>query len=155
MEVNEFERGRIVYFSKNTEVCLSSLLIPGVATLNVGLLAIAYGLCLVYLFLGISIVAEIFMESIEKITSKKITLDVEDSEGNIRQRKALFWNATVANLTLMALGSSAPEILLAVLETCTNLGQCPGELGASTIVGSAAFNLLVISGLSIYAVSPE
>jgi len=55
----------------------------------------------------------------------------------------------------MALGSSAPEILLAVLETCTNLGQCPGELGASTIVGSAAFNLLVISGLSIYAVSPE
>lgn len=66
-----------------------------------------------------------------------------------------FWNATVANLTLMALGSSAPEILLAVLETCTNLGQCPGELGASTIVGSASFNLLVISGLSIYAVSPE
>lgn len=28
-------------------------------------------------------------------------------------------------------------------------------MGASTIVGSAAFNLLVISGLSIYAVSPE
>jgi solute carrier family 8 (sodium/calcium exchanger) len=55
----------------------------------------------------------------------------------------------------MALGSSAPEILLAVLETVTNLGKCPGELGASTIVGSAAFNLLVISGLSIYAVAPE
>lgn len=55
----------------------------------------------------------------------------------------------------MALGSSAPEILLAVLETVTNLGKCPGELGASTIVGSAAFNLLVISGLSIYAVTPE
>lgn len=28
-------------------------------------------------------------------------------------------------------------------------------MGASTIVGSAAFNLLVISALSIYAVSPE
>lgn len=55
----------------------------------------------------------------------------------------------------MALGSSAPEILLAVLETCTNLGKCPGELGASTIVGSASFNLLVISAISIYAVSPE
>jgi Ca2+/Na+ antiporter len=155
MEVSEFERGRIVYFSSNTEVCLSSLLIPGVATLGTGLLAIAYGLCLVYLFLGISIVAEIFMESIEKITSKKQTVEVEDSEGNIRQRQVLFWNSTVANLTLMALGSSAPEILLAVLETCTNLGQCPGELGASTIVGSAAFNLLVISGISIYAVSEE
>jgi hypothetical protein len=70
MDVVEFERGRIVYFSKNTEVCNSSLLIPGVATLSTGLLAVAYGLALVYLFLGISIVAEIFMESIEKITSK-------------------------------------------------------------------------------------
>jgi solute carrier family 8 (sodium/calcium exchanger) len=115
----------------------------------------AYGFALIYLFLGISIVAEIFMEAIEKITSKTVILDVEDSEGNTRQRKVLFWNATVANLTLMALGSSAPEILLAVLETCTNLGQCPGELGASTIVGSAAFNLLVISGISVYAVSAE
>jgi len=55
----------------------------------------------------------------------------------------------------MALGSSAPEILLAVLETVSTLGKCPGELGASTIVGSAAFNLLVISGLSILAVTPE
>ena len=55
----------------------------------------------------------------------------------------------------MALGSSAPEILLSVIETLTTLGKCPGELGASTIVGSAAFNLLVISGVSIYAVSEE
>lgn len=55
----------------------------------------------------------------------------------------------------MALGSSAPEILLAVMETVRNLGQCPGELGASTIVGSAAFNLLVISGVSILAVNEK
>jgi len=65
------------------------------------------------------------------------------------------WNATVANLTLMALGSSAPEILLALLETSTKLDKCPGQLGPATIVGSAAFNLLVISGVSIYAVSEE
>lgn len=52
----------------------------------------------------------------------------------------------------MALGSSAPEIILALYETIMNLDKCPGELGASTIVGSAAFNLLVISGVSIYAV---
>jgi solute carrier family 8 (sodium/calcium exchanger) len=31
------------------------------------------------------------------------------------------WNATVANLTLMALGSSAPEILLSVVETVKDL----------------------------------
>jgi hypothetical protein len=70
MDVDMYERGRIVYFSKNSEVCMSSLLLPGMATLGRGFLAICYGLCLVYLFLGISIVSEIFMESIEVITSK-------------------------------------------------------------------------------------
>jgi solute carrier family 8 (sodium/calcium exchanger) len=73
----------------------------------------------------------------------------------LRTKQIDFWNPTVANLTLMALGSSAPEILLSVIETVGNLGKCPGELGASTIVGSAAFNLLVISGVSIYAVNEE
>ena len=53
----------------------------------------------------------------------------------------------------MALGSSAPEILLNVIETVQTLGSKPGELGPSTIVGSAAFNFLIISGLSIYAVN--
>ena len=70
----------------------------------------------------------------------------------MREQKVKVWNPTVANLTLMALGSSAPEILLAVIEAASNLGGCPGELGASTIVGSAAFNLLVITAACIYAV---
>ena len=67
-----------------------------------------------------------------------------------------FWNPTVANLTLLALGSSAPEILLAVFETVKNLGppekQSPGELGAATIVGSASFNLLSISAVCMASV---
>ena len=70
----------------------------------------------------------------------------------IAKKKVPVWNSTVANLTLMALGSSAPEILLALLETVMKMEECPGQLGAATIAGSAAFNLLVISGLSIYAV---
>ena len=55
----------------------------------------------------------------------------------------------------MALGSSAPEILLSVIGTCKDLDGIPPELGPSTIVGSAAFNLLVISGLSIIAVGDK
>jgi len=62
------------------------------------------------------------------------------------------WNATIANLTLMALGSSAPEILLNVLETVKTRGEPASELGPFTIVGSAAFNLLVITAASIIAV---
>ena len=71
------------------------------------------------------------------------------------EKKVAVWNPTFANLTLMALGSSAPEIILNTFETITTLGSTPGELGASTIVGSAAFNFLIISGVSIYAVSAE
>lgn len=58
----------------------------------------------------------------------------------------------MANLTLMAFGSSAPEIILSVLEALKSLGEPAGELGPSTIVGSAAFNLLVISAVSVAAV---
>ena len=43
------------------------------------------------------------------------------------------WNETVSNLTLMALGSSAPEILLAVVEIFGR-GLQAGDLGPSTIV---------------------
>lgn len=35
------------------------------------------------------------------------------------------WNETVSNLTLMALGSSAPEILLSVIEVRTQLQNKP------------------------------
>eukprot|EP00434_Breviolum_minutum_P007671 symbB.v1.2.006764.t1/scaffold369.1/size218568/2 len=60
------------------------------------------------------------------------------------------WNDTVANLTLMALGSSAPEILLSVIEL-VGANFYSGSLGASTIVGSAAFNLLGITAVCIAA----
>lgn len=126
------------------------------ALLPKGLLAVVHAIALIYLFMAIGIISDIFMESIEKITARKEIVEVKDNHGDVLKTVQIdFWNPTVANLTLMALGSSAPEILLSVIETATNLGQCPGELGASTIVGSAAFNLLVISGVSIYAVSEE
>ena len=92
--------------------------------------------------------------AIEVITSgKRVVLKQDPYSGEFKQVKVNVWNPTVANLTLMALGSSAPEILLNVIETIGSLGEKPGELGPSTIVGSAAFNFLIISGISIYAVS--
>lgn len=90
------------------------------------------------------------------ITSgKRIVVRQDPYSGEFVQTKVPVWNPTVANLTLMALGSSAPEILLNVIETVSTLGDRPGELGPSTIVGSAAFNFLIISGISIYAVNAD
>jgi solute carrier family 8 (sodium/calcium exchanger) len=116
-----------------------------------------YLLFLGYLFLGIAISADIFMEAIEVITSQTTIkyIKVHDKYTNktkeIPQEETV-WNATLANLTLMAFGSSAPEIILSTLEAVKELGEPAGDLGPSTIVGSAAFNLLVISGVSIAAV---
>lgn len=61
------------------------------------------------------------------------------------------WNDTVANLTLMALGTSAPEILLACIEIIGH-NFTSGELGPGTIVGSAAFNLLIITAVCIISI---
>lgn len=77
---------------------------------------------------------------------------MQDKEGKLYMYQVAVWNPTIANLTLMALGSSAPEILLSVIEALKSLGEPAGELGPSSIVGSGAFNLLCISGISIIAV---
>ena len=105
--------------------------------------AVLYGLGLMWSFVGVSIIADVFMGAIEVITSaeKYVKVGVGDDAPRVPVK---VWNATVANLTLMALGSSAPEILLSVIEIMTS-GFYAGELGPSTIVGSAAFNLMVIS----------
>jgi solute carrier family 8 (sodium/calcium exchanger) len=50
-------------------------------------------------------------------------------------------------LLLLLLFHSAPEILLAVVESILRLGRPAGELGPSTIVGSAAYNLLMIAAV--------
>lgn len=77
-----FERGRIVYYSHNEQVCNSkAVLVPGTAILPSGLLAVFYGLTLVYLFLGIYVVSDIFMASIERITSQTQIVSVKDREG--------------------------------------------------------------------------
>ena len=138
----------------NDERCFSSMInIPGTSLMNNGLMGFCYLCFLGYLFLGIAISADIFMDAIQVITSKTTLIDVygEDAEQQY-QIEVPIWNPTLANLTLMAFGSSAPEIILNVLQAFSELGEPAGDLGPATIVGSAAFNLLVISGVSIIAV---
>jgi len=111
------------YYSAPDSVCFSSLvLIPGTQLMSNGFLGLVYLIFLLYLFLGIAIIADLFMAAIEVITSTTTLTTVYDKEGNAYSTELPVWNATIANLTLMALGSSAPEILLAVIETCGTLG---------------------------------
>ncbi|VDP94351.1 unnamed protein product [Echinostoma caproni] len=112
-----------------------------------------YFACLVYLFLGVSIIADRFMAAIEVITSQEKEVKIKKKNGEVQVIYVRIWNETVSNLTLMALGSSAPEILLSVIEICGKNFEA-GDLGPGTIVGSAAFNLFVIIGICVLVV-PE
>jgi len=80
---DEFPRGRIVYYSKNTEVCNSWVIVPGTAILPTGLLAIAYCFSLIYLFMGIGIISDIFMSGIERITAEKKKVEIRDANDQV------------------------------------------------------------------------
>ncbi|CAF3218250.1 unnamed protein product [Rotaria socialis] len=113
--------------------------------------AIVYLLALIYLFIGVAIISDRFMASIEVITSQKREIRKKNPDGTVSVTTVAIWNETVSNLTLMALGSSAPEILLSIIEV-VGKNFHSGDLGPGTIVGSAAFNLFVIIAICIMAI---
>ncbi|PIK62687.1 putative sodium/calcium exchanger 3 isoform X5 [Apostichopus japonicus] len=115
--------------------------------------ATVFFLGLVFMFLGVSIIADRFMSAIEVITSKEKEVTVRKPNGDIITVSVRIWNETVSNLTLMALGSSAPEIFLTVIEIVGD-NFIAGDLGPGTIVGSAAFNMFVIIAVCVYVI-PE
>merc|ERR1719466_566978 len=89
------------------------------------------------------------------ITAQEKEVSVKDPRtGKTQVIIVKVWNETVANLTLMALGSSAPEIMLSVIEIWAK-GFKAGDLGHGTIVGSAAFNLFMIIGLCMYVIPDD
>lgn len=71
----------------------------------------------------------IFIESLEAIAEK------------------LSLSPSVAGASLMAMGSSAPELAIALIALFKG-GGANSDLGIGTIVGSAVFNILVITGAS-------
>jgi solute carrier family 8 (sodium/calcium exchanger) len=157
----EFAAGNMyLEYKPDSLICEGGMFIPffaGEFMWGSGVHIFLYFITLIYSFFGIAIIADIFMAAIEVITSKTKTLTVTGKDGQSETVEYLVWNATIANLTLMALGSSAPEILLSVIETLSLLEQdVPADgLGPGTIVGSAAFNLLVIIGLCVMGIPSD
>mmetsp|Transcript_66998 Transcript_66998/g.157188 ORF Transcript_66998/g.157188 Transcript_66998/m.157188 type:complete len:856 (-) Transcript_66998:137-2704(-) len=112
-----------------------------------------YFFVLLWSFQGVGIICDEFMAAIEKITSSKRSKWITNPAGQKVEVRVTVWNETLANLSLMALGSSAPEILLSTVELCSNR-FFSGSLGPQTVVGSASFNLFCISSVCISALAP-
>ncbi|RZC42327.1 Calx-beta and/or Na Ca ex domain containing protein [Asbolus verrucosus] len=143
--------------SNNTIRCSDGLLLPcwqpieDVPVIDKVGRGLVYFLVMAYLFIGVSIISDRFMAAIEVITSQEREVTIKKASGERQIIVVRMWNETVANLTLMALGSSAPEILLSIIEIYAKNFQA-GELGPGTIVGSAAYNLFVIIAICVYVI---
>ncbi|KAL3872681.1 hypothetical protein ACJMK2_035892 [Sinanodonta woodiana] len=143
--------------TRDAEKCKNGIIIPmwlpggNLSPGDKAARATVYFAAMMYMFIGVSIIADRFMSAIEVITSKEKEVVVKKPTGETTVVIVHIWNETVSNLTLMALGTSAPEILLSIIEICGNKFQ-GGDLGPSTIVGSAAFNLFIIIAICVACV---
>ena len=80
-----------------------------------------------------------FVSAIEKITAKTKQIHIASSDEDGQEViEVPVRNGTVANLTLMALGSSAPEILLAIIGSnfeSERLGPSTGGVSSFQLTG--------------------
>eukprot|EP00261_Vitis_vinifera_P035381 XP_019076624.1 PREDICTED: magnesium/proton exchanger isoform X2 [Vitis vinifera] len=87
------------------------------------------------------------MENVVKHKRKVVKIDPR-SNTEIRHEKV--WNYTIADITLLAFGTSFPQISLAIIDSIQNLGsRYAGGLGPGTLVGSAAFDLFPIHAVCV------
>jgi hypothetical protein len=86
---------------------------------------IIYFFIIAYFFLGVSIVADRFMASIEVITSMERTITVKRPGLEPIKVTVRIWNDTVSNLTLMALGRRFVVVVIVscILFTCRFIGS--------------------------------
>ncbi|MGB1595316.1 MAG: hypothetical protein ACPIOQ_21320, partial [Promethearchaeia archaeon] len=74
-----------------------------------GLRGFLYGVGLIWAFFGVAILSDAFMAGIETITGTTKIVKSKGPNGEDIETEELVWNPAVANLSLLALGSSAPE----------------------------------------------
>uniref|UniRef100_A0A0M3J1E1 Na_Ca_ex domain-containing protein n=1 Tax=Anisakis simplex TaxID=6269 RepID=A0A0M3J1E1_ANISI len=93
-----------------TKNCIDGMIVPiwrpflDLSTKDRVKRGIIFFFVIAYCFLGVSIVADRFMSSIEVITSQERTVHVKRPGLEPLKVKVRIWNDTVSNLTLMALG---------------------------------------------------
>ncbi|CAI5484974.1 unnamed protein product [Closterium sp. Yama58-4] len=142
--------GYSVYVIPFNTSCDSFLLLPAEQLWSPAVRSAWYLAGMLYCFVGLAAIVRVFMAALDRISSTYAMVSRRDPEtGREERRMEKVWNSTVVNIALMALGTSAPEIVIAVVDALKHLNQGPGVLGAGTVLGSAAFNLMVISAVCV------
>lgn len=89
-----------------------------------GMWAFFYFIALAYCFIGLSSITARFFRSMENIVkhSRKI-VEIDPSTGTELVKYEKVWNYTIADITLLAFGTSFPQISLATIDAIQNIGQ--------------------------------
>ncbi|KAG2563933.1 hypothetical protein PVAP13_8KG380700 [Panicum virgatum] len=127
------------------------LLFHGETLLSNGVRATLYTVALAYCFIGLSAITARFFKSMEQImkhSREVVSVDPHTNMPVVKQEKV--WNYTIADIALLAFGTSFPQISLATIDAIRNLGQLTaGGLGPGTLVGSAAFDMFPIHAVCV------
>jgi hypothetical protein len=107
LNCEDMPNGLAVYNQVDSDNCEAWLLVLAANGYNRTLMWVLMLVLMLWTFLGVNIVADVFMAAIEVITAetKEVKKVREGGEEIVIRTKV--WNPTVANLSLMALGSSA------------------------------------------------
>ncbi|KAL8120269.1 hypothetical protein AgCh_017431 [Apium graveolens] len=88
------------------------------------------------------------MENVVKQTRKVVEIDPYIKTEIVRYKK--IWNYTIADISMLAFGTSFPQISLATIDAIRNIGNLyAGGLGPRTLVRSAAFDLFLIHAVCV------
>lgn len=110
--------------SSSHESYQSYILLHSETSLSNGMWAFFYFIALAYCFIGLSSITARFFRSMENIVkhSRKI-VEIDPSTGTELVKYEKVWNYTIADITLLAFGTSFPQISLATIDAIQNIGQ--------------------------------
>ena len=106
------------------EECGSYLIFESETALGSGVRAFLYFAGLAYCFLGLSAITARFFRSMESVVShtrKVVHIDPYSGDEVIKHEKV--WNFTIADISLLAFGTSFPQISLATIDAIRNVGS--------------------------------
>lgn len=104
--------------------CESYMFLRAEAALPVWFRTFLYLLAVAYCFIGLSAITGRFfrsMETVVKQTRKVVDIDPYTKSETVRYEKV--WNYTIADISLLAFGTSFPQISLATIDAIRNLGN--------------------------------
>jgi solute carrier family 8 (sodium/calcium exchanger) len=91
------------------------------------------------------------IEAIKRITSRSEKVKLRDIEEKSLDVEKPIWNSQKSYITFLALASSAPEVFMCFFNTFSDVNKTPSRFGPIVLIGSASFNLLVVTGVAVTA----